>query len=75
MCMTHGHGLREGMGHAGGGVQGRGEKGEEQKWDRCNSIINKIYLKFLKNKTRKKVNIIQLVIACIIRIWHDQLNI
>ena len=27
----------------GGGVQGKGNKGG--KWDNCNSIINKIYLK------------------------------
>ena len=41
ICMTHGHELRGG--NAGGkGVQGEGEKRGE-KWDNCNSIINKIY--------------------------------
>ena len=30
----------------GGGVQGRGEwNKDEKKWDNCNSIINKTYLK------------------------------
>ena len=44
MCTTHGHELRRedvgGRGFAGPmGVRGR------KKWDNCNSIINKIYLK------------------------------
>ena len=33
------------------GVLGRGGYGE--KWDNCNSIINKIYLKMKKNKATK----------------------
>ena len=41
--MTHGHELRWGNA-AGGGMQGGGDKGEK-KWNNCNSIINKIYLK------------------------------
>ena len=50
-CTTHGHDLRgEGM-LVGGGVQGKGDKGKK-KWDNCNSIINKIYLKN-KNKIMK----------------------
>ena len=44
LCTTHGHELR------GGDGGGRGDKleentGEEKKWDNCNSIIHKIYLK------------------------------
>ena len=39
ICMTHGHKLR-----AIGGCWEEGNKGEK-KWDNCNSIINKIYLK------------------------------
>ena len=47
MCMTHGPELK--WGNVGGkGCAGwRGIKGG--KWDNCNSIINKIYLK-IKNK-------------------------
>ena len=46
-CMTHGHELK--WGNVGGrGCEGqRGGKGG--KWDNYNSIINKIYLKALKN--------------------------
>ena len=48
ICMTHGHELRWGNDGGGGGVTGRrGIKGRK-KWDICNCIINKI---FLKNKT------------------------
>ena len=43
VCMTHGHELK------GGNVGGRGWAGwsgvKEGKWDNCNNIINKIYLK------------------------------
>ena len=45
ICMTHGHELRWGM-MMGGGARWRGIKGRN-KWDNCNSTINKIYL----NKT------------------------
>ena len=38
ICMTHGHELRRGM--LEGAIQGR------KNLDNCNSIINKIYLKF-----------------------------
>ena len=41
--MTHGHELRGGM-LVGGGCRAEWNKGEK-KWDNCNSIINKIYLK------------------------------
>ena len=42
ICITHGHELKgEGI-LMGDGVQGRGgERGE--KWENCNSIINKMY--------------------------------
>ena len=42
ICMTNGHELR-----AGGcwRVQGRGGIKGRKKWDNCNRIINKIYLK------------------------------
>ena len=51
--MTHGHELK-GQGNAGWGVGRRGIKGRT-KWDNCNSIINKIYLKIKKvhNKVKK----------------------
>ena len=44
VCMTHGHELR--LGNDGG--QGTGQRGIKgrKKWDNCNSIINKRYLKF-----------------------------
>ena len=46
--MTHGHELKGGN-VAGRGCAGwRGIKGE--KWDNCNSIINKIILKIIKIK-------------------------
>ena len=47
ICMTHGHELR--LGNAGGsvGTEQRGIKRREKKWDNCNSIINKIYLKIV----------------------------
>ena len=47
ICMTHGHELR--CGNAGGkvGARQRGIKGRK-KWDNCNSIINKIYLKIYR---------------------------
>ena len=42
ICRTHGHELKGGM--WGGGCAGwRGVKGE--KWDNCNSIINKTFEK------------------------------
>ena len=51
--MTHGHelrgGLLEGMGVPGGGVQRR------ENLDKCNSIINKIYLKFFLIKKKFKI--------------------
>ena len=37
ICMTHGHEIRWRKG-------GEGDKGEK-KWEDCNSIINKIYIK------------------------------
>ena len=45
ICMTHGHELKWGGGTVGqrGCAGRRGVKGG--KWDNCNSIINKIYLK------------------------------
>ena len=51
ICTTHGHELRQenaGAGHSAGqsGIKGR------KKWDNCNSIINKIYL-----KKRKKIKV------------------
>ena len=44
ICMTHGHELRGGRN---AGERGRaGRRGiKEEKWDNCNSIINKIHLK------------------------------
>ena len=53
ICMTHGHELK------GGNVGGRGCAGwrgiRGGKWDNCNSIINKIYLK-IKNKKKELYN-------------------
>ena len=44
ICTTHGHELRaEGM-QVGGGCRAEGNKGDK-KWDNCNNVINKIYLK------------------------------
>ena len=46
ICITHGHELK-GRGDAGGRVCA-GQRGiKEEKWDNCNSIINKLYI-FLK---------------------------
>ena len=42
-CTTHGRELGGGM-LVGGDVEGGGNKGEK-KWDNCNSIIHKIYVK------------------------------
>ena len=44
ICMTHGHELRWG---SDGGREGTGRRGIKgrKKWDNCNGIINKIYLK------------------------------
>ena len=40
--MTYGHELREGENV--GGREGAGQRGiEGEKWDNCNSMINKIY--------------------------------
>ena len=44
ICTTHGHELTGAM-LVGGVVQGGGENKREKKWDKCNSIINKICLK------------------------------
>ena len=45
ICMTHGHELR-GQGKECWWERGVGQRGiEGKKWDNCNSIINKIYLK------------------------------
>ena len=51
ICKTHGHELR-GVGNAGGrgsaGWWGSGQRGiKGEKWDNCNSIINKIYLTYI----------------------------
>ena len=43
-CMIHGHELREAM-LVGAGGSGQREIKGRKKWDNCNSIINKIYLK------------------------------
>ena len=46
ICMTHGHELNKGGDVGWRGCAGqRGVKGE--KWDNCNSIIIKIYLKMV----------------------------
>ena len=47
--MTHGHELRAGGMLEGAGAGRRGIKGRK-KWDNCNIIINKIYLKYKKRK-------------------------
>ena len=47
-CMTHGHELREGVGNAGGRGCAGWRRIKGRKWDNCNSIINKIYLKIKK---------------------------
>ena len=48
ICITHGHELKgEGI-LMGDGVQGRGGKRGE-KWENCNSIINKMYFKKRNN--------------------------
>ena len=50
ICTTHGHELRWGNMGGRGFTGQRGIKGG--KWDNCNSIINKIYLKkFFKRTT------------------------
>ena len=46
-CMTHGHELRGGECGWEGGTGWRGIKGE--KWDNCNSIINKYIKKVIKS--------------------------
>ena len=50
-CMTHGQVLK-GENAGGRWYRVEGNKGEE-KWDNCNSIINKIYLKIKKDSTSK----------------------
>ena len=45
ICMTHGHELKWGMLEGGSRCTEERDKGERKKWDNCNSIINKIYLK------------------------------
>ena len=47
--MTHGHELRWGNDGGRWGTGQRGIKGRK-KWDNCNSIINKIYLKNPQNE-------------------------
>ena len=44
ICMTHRHDLRWGNAGVKGAIRAERDKGEK-KWDNCNSIINKIYLK------------------------------
>ena len=44
LCRTHGHELRWGSDGGRGCYRAKGNK-EGKKWDNCNSIINKIYLK------------------------------
>ena len=44
ICTTHGRELRWGTAGGRGSAEQRGIKGRK-KWDNCNSIINKIYLK------------------------------
>ena len=53
ICMTHGHELRWGNAGGRGGAGQRGVKGRE-KWDNCNSIINKIYIFKKAGKVLKK---------------------
>ena len=45
VCTTHGRKLRGGGMLEGMVVPGRGRLRGEKKWDNCNSIINKLYLK------------------------------
>ena len=47
--MTHGHELKGGNAGGRGDAGWRGIKGRK-KWDSCNSIINKIYLKQVKQR-------------------------
>ena len=54
MDMSQGVGVRmRGMLES-GGCRVEGEKGEN-KWDNCNSIINKIYFKNVKKGKRKRM--------------------
>ena len=49
-CMTHGHELKW---KNAGGSRGTGQRGiTGEKWDNCNSTINKIYLKKRKKKNQ-----------------------
>ena len=56
ICVTHGHELR--WGNASRGVQGGGEWRGGKKWDNCNRIINKTYLKIRKSKKTEKIFIL-----------------
>ena len=57
-CTTHGHELRrEGMLKC-GGIEDRGGERGGKKWDKCNSIIKKIYVKRKKCKKKRKKSIV-----------------
>ena len=62
--MTNGHEL-SGGGNAGvwGGDAGQRENIGEKKWDKCNSIINKVYLKKKQKYKLGPVWVVQLVRA------------
>ena len=55
ICTTHGHELSSGEGGEKGSAGWRGIKGRK-KWDQCNSIANKIYLKMVLIKGTPKAN-------------------
>ena len=50
-CTTHGHELRGWNSGWKGGCRVEGDNGE-RKWDNCNSIINKIYLKRYRKRIK-----------------------
>ena len=54
ICTTHGHELKWGGMLVGGECRAEGNKGRK-KWDKCNSIINKVYLERINNKTENSV--------------------
>ena len=57
ICTTHGDELRGWEMLEGKWVPGRGAlRGEKKEWDKCNRIINKIYLKIKKAQTNLFTN-------------------